>query len=262
VALTVALAFVPFAACVLVRLACFGRAAPLALLAKPSDLQHGLLYGSAAMFVILTPILAFAPLALRRASIGARTLAIAGLIHVLVVVAVGGDWMPYARLMVPVAPSLVLVFVDVARVARPWATAARTLAAIALGAIVLRAAPAGRHVHEDRKALVARARSALAGAHVVAALDVGWVGAATDASIVDLAGLTDPAIAVLPGGHTSKKVDVAMLLDRKVDAIVLYGDPRIVEQRLLRSPLFEEQYVRTTPLPLGTAQHYDVFRRR
>lgn len=263
----VALALGPFAACALARLAAFGRPAPLSLLAKPSDAAHGMAYAGAATLVVLTPILALAPLALARSAPRARTLALAALAHVLVIVAVGGDWMPYARLMVPVAPSLALAFVDVGRVARGWSTAARAVLALAVGAFVVRAAPAGRHVHGARKDLIVQARSALAGAKVVAALDVGWVGASTDARVVDLAGLTDPAIAALPGGHTSKAVDVAMLLDRGVDAVVVYGEPRLVEQRLLRSALFSERYRLQATLAFGQEraggrQRYDLYRLR
>jgi hypothetical protein len=256
------MAFAPFAACALVRLVLFGRPAPLALLAKPSDLHHGAIYAAAAACVVLTPVLVFAPIALRRASFLAKTLALAAGVHVVVVVAVGGDWMPYARLMVPVAPSLALVFVDL--VAHLASTIARSALALALGVITLvRAAPAGRHVHEDRRELVARARPALETAKVVAALDVGWVGAATEARIVDLAGLTDPAIAVLSGGHTSKAVDLPMLLDREVDTLVVYSEPRIVEQRLLSSPLFRDKFEPRVTLAFGSrGQFYRVYRRR
>jgi hypothetical protein len=136
---------------------------------------------------------------------------------------------------------------------------ARVGAAALLGALVVwRAAPAGRHVTADREALVRAARPVLADAHVVAALDVGWVSATTDASIVDLAGLTDDAIAALPGGHTSKRVDLGMLLDRGVDALVVYAQPRVVEQRLLRAEPFASRFERTADLPLG----YAVYRRR
>jgi hypothetical protein len=260
---TVVLAVAPFLVNTLLRLALFGRPAPLAVLAKPSDLAHGGTYAFAAAVVLVTPILAFAPLALRRASALGRTIAIAGLAHVLVVVAVGGDWMPYARLLVPIAPSLALAFVEAGQVARVWSSFARGVAALAMGVVVLvRAAPAGRGVHEARADLVRRARPALVNARVVAALDVGWVGASTEARIVDLAGLTDPAIAVLHGGHTSKAVDMAMLLERNVDAIVVYGEPRVVELRLLRSVLFTERFERTATIPFGSGQRYDVYRLR
>ncbi len=261
-AITTALAGAPFVLCAAVRVACFGRAAPLALMAKPSDLQHGLTYAVAATVVVLTPVLVLAPFALRRASVLARTLVLAAAVHVVVVVAVGGDWMPYARLMVPIAPSLALAYVEIGDVARRWASIARAVAALAVGLVVLRAAPAGRRVHDARKELVERARPELRSAEVVAALDVGWVGAATDARIVDLAGLTDPAIAVLPGGHTSKKVDTSMLLDRHVDTVVVYGEPRIVERRLLASPLFAERFERRSTVEFGRGQRYELFRRR
>ncbi len=230
----------------------------------PSALSHGLVYASAASVVVLTPILAFAPLALRRASDLSKTLALAGLTHIIVVIAVGGDWMPYARLMVPVAPSLAFVFVDVARTAHVASTVTRALAALSIGVLVaVTAAPAGRHVHDDRKELIARARPLLSSSRMVAALDVGWVGAATDAEIVDLAGLTDPAIASLRGGHTSKAVDVAMLLDRDVDAIVFYSQPRAVELRIMRSELFTRRFEHASEVALGKlGASYVIYRRR
>jgi hypothetical protein len=101
----------------------------------------------------------------------------------------------------------------------------------------------------------------------VAALDIGWVGAATDADIVDLAGLTDPDVAALPGGHTSKRVGTMFLLGRRADAMVFYlpsGLPdgsldrwaeaqtsRVVEARLMRDPVLARHYVAVAWLPLG-----------
>lgn len=262
--LALAVTFTPFAICVVVRLAVFGRVGPLALLAKPSDASHGLVYAGAASIVALTPILAFAPFATRSASPLSKTLTIAALAHILVVIAVGGDWMPYARLLVPISPSLALAFVENARVAHVASSAGRALVALVVGAVVaVTAAPGGRHVMEDRKALIANARPLLSSARIVAALDVGWVGAATEAEIVDLAGLTDPAIAALHGGHTSKAVDTAMLLDRGVDTIVIYSQRRVVESRIVRSELFERAYERAGEVALGNrGASYTVFRRR
>ncbi|MBX3230041.1 MAG: hypothetical protein KIT84_25595 [Labilithrix sp.] len=260
-ALPALFAFAPFAVCTLVRVVAFGRAAPLAVLAKPSDAAHGVVYAVAAVVVALLPLLVLAPLALRRATARARSLVVALLVHALVLVAVGGDWMPFARLIVPIVPGLVLAAADVAAVAHRAVTLARLAAAATLGVyLAANAAPAGRHVDPDRRVLVASARPVLASSKVVAALDVGWVGAATEARVVDLAGLTDPSVAVLPGGHTSKAVDVAMLLDRDVDTVVLYAPPRHVEQRILRAPLFRERFAQIAALPLGSAG-YAVFRR-
>jgi hypothetical protein len=260
----------PFLACAVLRIVVFGRPAPLAVLAKPSDPAHGAIYVGAAVLVVLTPLLVLAPFVLARGRGSelrvARVLVAAFVAHALAVVAAGGDWMPYARLMVPVTPSLVIAFAAIARArgARPAASAARLAAAVVLGVLLAwRAAPAGRGVQADRADLVARARPVLADAHVVAALDIGWVGASTDAAIVDLAGLTDPAIALLPGGHTSKRVDTAMLLDRGVDTVVVYSDIRAVEARIVRSELFASRFEPATTLALGArGAFYTVYRRR
>ena len=129
--------------------------------------------------------------------------------------------------------------------------------------LVVRAAPAGRGVQADRADLIRRARPLLRDAQMVAALDIGWVGASTDASIVDLAGLTDPAIALLPGGHTSKRVDTAMLLDRGVDTVVVYSDLRVVEARMMTSELFASRFEPIANLALGMrGASYTVYRRR
>lgn len=271
--LVLALALGPAIAVGLVRLAAFGRPAPLAALAKPSDLSHGLAYALAASLACLTPVLAFAPVALWRARGPALGLALAGAVHAAAVVAAGGDWMPYARLVVPIAPSLVLAYVLSAPHARAWSNWLRPALALGLGAWLLAtAAPAGRAVAADRAALVRAASPALAGAKKIACLDVGWVSAATEADVVDLAGLTDLEIAALPGGHTSKRVDVAMLLDRHADRVLLYVDrpeteparwpefhyPRVVEARLARDPLLARHFGAPVLVPLGKGAGYVV----
>jgi hypothetical protein len=171
--------------------------------------------------------------------------------------------MPYARLFAPVVPAAALAAVHAAPHAHRAALALRGAAVLAVGSYLwLVAAPPARHVLSDRRALVDVARPLLAGAHGVATVDVGWVSAATDASgarLVDLAGLTDPAFAVLPGGHTSKRVDAAMLLDRDVDMVVLYaardGSPvHAVGARLRSDPLFSAHYRERAWLPLGKAE--------
>ncbi|GAC1546312.1 MAG: hypothetical protein NVS3B10_10270 [Polyangiales bacterium] len=261
-------AVTPFVACALVRTSIFGRPAPLAVLAKPSDLSHGAIYVGAAALVVLTPLLVVAPVAFLRGrgreQRGARVIVVAFVAHALAVMSAGGDWMPYARLMVPVAPSLIVAFGAFAACSRVAASAARLVLALVVGVLLaVRAAPAGRGVQKDRADLIARARPVLRDARTVAALDIGWVGASTDASIVDLAGLTDPAVAMLPGGHTSKRVDTAMLLDRGVDTVVVYSDLRVVESRIVRSELFTSRFEPVSTLPLGLrGASYTVYRRR
>jgi hypothetical protein len=267
-----AIAIGPFTLCALLRTLAWGRPAPLAILAKPSDIEHGLAYAGAACVVTLVPLLLLAPVAVARQP---RALAIilAAVVQVAAIIVVGGDWMPYARLMVPVVPSLVYAAALVSRDAHPAATAARSVAALVLGVVlVARGGTAGRRVGADRSALVAAARPLLgsggAAALRVAALDVGWVSAATEADIVDLAGLTDPEIAALPGGHTSKRIDARFLLAREPDVLLVYapvGLPaggldawpemrtsRVVETRLVSDEVIDRRFGAPAWLALGS----------
>lgn len=261
-----ALALGPPVLVMLARLVAFGRAAPLAVLAKPADLSQGAAYAAVGLLVTLTPLLVLSP-ALLRAGGRPRALALAAVVHALAIVAAGGDWMPYARLLAPVAPGLLLAFVESSPKVPRWSLGSRWAVSVALGIyLVAKAAPAGRHVMGDRTALVRHASPMLASYKHVAAVDVGWVSAATEADVVDLAGLTDLSIAVLPGSHTSKHVDPSMLLDRNVDALLFYvekpvpeGDgwrdvayPHAVDTRLARSDLFAEHYAPVGLLPLGS----------
>jgi hypothetical protein len=128
--------------------------------------------------------------------------------------------------------------------------------------------PSARGVGPDRERLIRQATPALAGAKSVAALDVGWVGAVDDFAVVDLAGVTDEAVAMLPGGHTSKRVDDSLLRRRDVDALVLLTAPppfegyaREVERRVALLPTVQDFRV-VASLPLGPAgQRYVVLRR-
>ncbi len=236
---------------VAVRLAVFGRAVPLSVLAKPSDLAHGVPY-ALVCFLYTGPIAVVAPFAWLRLDGWGRGLCVAVFVHFAAIAFAGGDWMPVSRLAVTALPTVVLAAAHLASVAAPAATAARVVLALAAQiAQVLVVGPsvlAG--VGADRLRLIEELRPSLAGAKVVAALDVGWVGAATDATLVDLAGLTDPDIAVLPGGHTSKALPARLLDARGVDTLVLLlkeGEPvlspwsesffgRIVELRVAGVP--------------------------
>jgi len=225
----VALAFLPFLVVVAVRVAVFGRPIPLSVYAKPSTVDLGAKY-ALACFLLAGPLAIVAPLTVRRRLRGwPLGLVAATLVHFASIAVAGGDWMPFSRLAVPALPTAVLAAAHIALHAAPVATAVRLAIAIA-GEVfqLVRVGPAAARVGADRRALVEEVRPALAGAKVVAALDVGWVGAATDATIVDLAGLTDPEIAPLPGGHTTKAVPEGLLDARRVDAMVLMmreGEP-------------------------------------
>jgi hypothetical protein len=261
------LALGPFVLCAVVRWAVWGRPGPLALLAKPSDVAHGLAYVARGYCDTLTPLLVLAPLALRRDRF-ALALALAFVAHIAAIVVVGGDWVHFFRLLVPVCPSLAWAAVLAAEHAHVAATAVRSVLAVGAGLALLPGAIPWRGLQADRAAIVSSASSWLDDTHAVAALDVGWVGAATEADIVDLAGLTDPEIAALPGGHTSKRVGAMLLLSRQTDAILLYtpkglpdGDldawrdvrwGRVVEARLAGDEVVARHFTAVAWLPLGS----------
>jgi hypothetical protein len=245
-----ALSLGPTMAVVAIRLAVFGRPAPLSVLAKPADEGLGFNY-AVACFLLTGPLLLVAPWAIRRAGPFAQVLALAVLMHFAAVAVAGGDWMPLSRLVVPVLPAVILAGAFIAAAAAVPATAVRVALVLAGELFVdVKRGPAAAGVGATRARLVEEMRPMLEGAKVVAALDVGWVGAATDATLVDLAGLTDPVIATLPGGHTTKHIPKALIDARGVDAIVLLRAPeepvrmpwvetlfaRGVENRIARSP--------------------------
>jgi hypothetical protein len=207
-------------------------------------------------------------------------IAAAAVVQGAVIVGVGGDWMPYARLWVPVLPSLAYAGALVAARAATAATVIRIVVAIGVAsALLVRNGGEGRRVGPDRAALVARARPWLADAKRIAALDIGWVSAATDADVLDLAGVTDPEVASLPGGHTSKRIGAMFLLGRDPDALLLYtpkglpaGDledwqqaeyPRVVEARLAHDEVIERHFAPAAWLPLGArGAGYVLLRKR
>jgi hypothetical protein len=284
-ALPLVLAIAPWLTAVLIRLVVWGRPYPLAVLAKPSDLEHGAVYAAACFLLTGAPITAVAAAGLRFRALDrwAHALALAASVHWVVVVLVGGDWMPLSRLVVPVLPMLVLV------ASRAFSTrpAALHFAALALGLAgelwaFARAGPAAATVGRERRALIDAARAPLSTLPTVAALDIGWVGAATtsQAEVIDLAGLTDPEIAALSGGHTSKQVSLSLLLQRKVDAIVLLLSrdaagraegpaelspemvARAVEARLLSDPRTFAAFSPSWTSPAGHPIRYVLLTRR
>jgi hypothetical protein len=251
------IAALPFAIVVTIRLVVFGRPTPLAVLAKPADPLLGFNYAMAC-FLVTGALAIVAPFALRRAERFALVVAVAVLVHFAAVAIAGGDWMPLSRLVVPVLPACVIVAAHIASVADVRVTALRTLLAIAGEIFVsVKIGPVAARVGHDRLALIRQLEPSLRDAHVVGALDVGWIGATTDAAIVDFAGLTDPAIAVLPGSHTAKHIDPSMFDRRGIDTLVLLRGrntitatpwtdtlfTHAVEQRIARFPGIGDEFV-------------------
>jgi hypothetical protein len=275
-AIELGLAAGPALAVALVRQGWFGTAAPLAVLAKPSDLTHGAAYALSGFVLAGAPLLLLAPRGLRAADLRTRLLAVAVIAHFAAIAAAGGDWMALFRLVVPVLPACILAgarLADDSTSGWRWVRLGAALIA-SLGLLGWRGLPA-RSVLPHRLELIRRAEPVLRDARSIAALDIGWVGAATNARILDLAGITDPMVARLPGGHTSKRVSAGLIENRDVDTFVLLLAPRaaaatpwnasiftrVVENRLAELPLLEDLHPRAT-LPLGgTEQLYLVLER-
>jgi hypothetical protein len=269
-ALALALSVLPWACAAAIRTIVWGHAAPLSAVAKPSDLAHGAAYAVACVILTGGPVAAFAPLIMIKLDAWIRTLAAAALVHLVVVALVGGDWMPLSRLAVPVLPSLVLVAAHVL-VACPNRAIAVGRLALAIGGelfVLVKMVPSASRVYADRMALISSAGPLLASAERVATVDIGWVGAATRAEIIDLAGVTDPEIAALPGGHTSKVVSADLIGRRRVDRIVLQlsDQPpffaRRVERNLANDPDIERTFRIIWMSPDSIPVRYAVLARR
>ena len=265
-----ALLLVPVALVVCARASLFGATFPLSALAKPSDLAHGLRYALGAVLLTGPPLLVIARP--RQLPLRERAMLLAAGVHFVSLLLAGGDWMPLYRLATPVLPSLVWIGVVLARAARPWATAVRVGAALVPCALIaIYIGPSAAAVGAHRRALIEAARPELAGYRRIAALDVGWVGAASSASIVDLAGVTDPTVARLSGSHTDKHLPAGFVRAREVDAVVLLlapGEPaappwpermqRTVDARAAAQAA-ALGFERAAVLPLGgTTQSYVV----
>jgi hypothetical protein len=212
----------PFVAVAIARTVAFGRPAPLSALAKRADLELGITYAIACA-LLAGPLATFAPRALRRAPSATRWLVLAVAVHLAAVAFAGGDWMPLSRLVVPCLPVVVLAVAQLAEVATTRSTLVRVALALAGELYVVATQQEKvRRVEDDRRAVVEAMAPALREVRVVGALDVGWLGvAAPHATIVDLAGVTDPMVASLGGGHTSKRVPSTFVRERDLDAIVL-----------------------------------------
>jgi hypothetical protein len=276
-ALSLGIVVAPAVAVALVRAGWFGSPAPLATLAKPSDLAHGIRYALGGAVLTGSPLLLLSKGAIRRTDGWTRVLVLAVVAHFAAVTLVGGDWMALYRLLVPVLPAALLSGARLVGQTTIAPHVIRTAAAVLVSVVlaVYVGWPA-RHIREHRLALIESARAPLARSRNVATLDVGWVGAATSANVVDLAGVTDPLVARLPGGHTSKRIPEGLFESREVDAVVLLlspGSPRIEELDQARFARAVEGHVAGFPYlralaPVaelrlgGTEQRYLVLARR
>jgi hypothetical protein len=276
VAGALALSLGPALGVAFVRTAWFGSPAPLALSAKPPDLAPGVGYALGAFFGVPLGFVLVAPFALVRGGPKLWRTPLAVAAHFAAVALAGGDWMPLFRLVIPVVPALLLAGAELATSATPRWHGGRVAAAalLSIGVSALRTWPA-HGVLADRRELVERLRAPLREARVTATVDAGFVGAATDRTVFDLAGVTDPIVARLGGGHTSKRVPEGLLESRGVDHAVLALAPGTfarepwqasrffhpVAARLAAMPLFES-FELVAEVPVGrTAYRYVVVRK-
>jgi hypothetical protein len=276
-AVRMGLALAPFAAVAALRLWFFGRPMPLSALAKAPDALHGLYY-AVACALLAGPIALAAPLAFAgmgrarseehgapmprpRALRHGRWWAFAVFVHLAAVALAGGDWMPLSRLIAPVLPVVALaasqLAVGLEGRARVVHFARVGLAVAAQLWVSGTVGPRAREVLAERLEVARQLSPALRGASTVAALDVGWLGMSLpDAVLVDLAGVTDPVVAAMPGGHTQKRIPDTFLDERRVDALVLLvardvelGEPwtktrfdRGVERWVALAPTMDERF--------------------
>lgn len=234
-----------------IRTVVFGSPLPLSFRAKAPSPALGASYALACF--LLTGVVAM--LAWRRLVPWARGVAVAVVVHHFAVALAGGDWMPLSRLVVPVLPGAFLV--GSAALSTDGIVAASTRVALALAGELYaawRVGPAAAEVGTKRLRTLDELAPFLAG-RTVATVDSGWVGAAA-ARVVDLAGITDPAVASLPGGHTSKAIPPGFLSARGVDTLVFLVAPAKSVQSNFEDTHFArytEQFVAHLP---GIADEY------
>lgn len=273
-----------------IRLQMFGDLMPLAASAKPVLLSQGL--GYAIRSVVVTTGLGGILLVLAGCLRGRRddrVLGLALLVHLGALVAAGGDWMPGFRLLAPVLPLYAYLlgvgFVRLRRSRRSssplvhrgrWVLLLLSLAlpfadlslrvAGASEVAVSRAGP-GSDLADDLRSSV----------HRVAMVDVGFLAYASGVEVVDLGGVTDPAVAASTGGHLDKRIDERLLVTRDPDAIVLHSrrPPRIdaqgqllgfdgypVELRVAAMPWVREHFRVQRVYPYAPHYYYLLLLRR
>lgn len=261
------------AAVALWRIWMFGTPIPLSAVAKGGSLSNGLMYGlSGVLFMSVGGAAYLAWRARKRRA--ARWVAGALLLHLAVVALAGGDWMPGHRLLVPLVPALALLV--------GWGCTAYRRALLVLApTLALAASVSASTIIQARDAgLQRQARGPAIAAAVaegpVALLDAGFLGWETGMEVVDLAGITDPVVARMPGNHVDRAVDVAYLEARRPATFLLHSqrEPTIAEgnvsnfvgypteSRLVRLPWFTRWYAPVEVHRYGSAYWYVRFERR
>lgn len=214
------LTVVPFMAALGYRWIRFDQLMPLSAVAKEPDIASGAFYVLGGL--VWTGVIFLVPawLALRSAPGWQSRWWFPFLLHAFAVAFAGGDWMPYFRLIVPGLP--LVLYETVRRWPSSWWMRGLCLGYFAVQILVAKTSSLdARRVVERRSEWMTVARSSLASCRKTAAVDIGYLGYALEGRVLDLAGVTDPRVARLPGGHTSKRVPMAFLDRDGVDCWVV-----------------------------------------
>ncbi len=207
----------PFIVSVVARTIIYGHALPLSFSAKSPDPQSGVFYALLSLLWVGVPWLFFSR---KSFWIGNEPWAWLWLLHLVALFFAGGDWMPVFRLSAPLLPWAVW------RLAPQWRPSALSFALVFFAflgpsLLFIQQGDDLRAVYQRRTRLIEQGAVHVPPEGVVAAVDIGWLGMSTPSLIVDLAGVTDPTIALLPGGHTSKQIAAGMFSDRNIDTWVI-----------------------------------------
>ncbi|MCA9602315.1 MAG: hypothetical protein KC417_09835, partial [Myxococcales bacterium] len=203
-------------------------------------------------------------------------------------VAVGPDWMPAGRLLVPAIPALAIAFASMVPTVKPpsWRSSAAIpawLAGVAVAVYVAHAAWLtvdlhGRHDHridEDEKIVTLVRSLQQDGMASFGTVNIGLVGyVSPTAPVFDLGGLTDAHIARLPGPHLHKHPEAAYLAAHAPDVFLLTSSEPIrigesgqasyrpdfdVESHVFSLPWFQRTYRYAGTLMLSPNYYYHAF---
>jgi len=273
-----------------------GNLLPLSWHAKAGSLRDGFEYSVRALPILtggLGGLLALAGALLGQGRDRARAASL--LVHVICVTLAGGDWMPGFRLFVPILPQYAqLAAVGAERV---WWRSRRSnlrgprrlvlrrvSTCVALGfACGVPLLDLALRIPEWRAAGEARERVGVEIAtrlrhesRRVALVDIGFLGYASDCDVIDLAGITDPEVAAMAGGHLDKHIPSPWLATRAPDTVLLHSslpplaaeDGRLlrlhgypVEMRIARSAWLQREFRVAALYPYAPGYHYVLLHR-
>lgn len=263
-----------------------GALLPLAWHAKAGTLEDGAFYALRAV-PVLTGVLGLV-LAVAGASLGQfreRARAWALLAHLAAVILAGGDWMPGFRLWVPLFPQYAaLAAVGLERLWRRGSLARVLAGASFCAACAVPLLDLALRIPEWQRAGASRDRVGAAIARElrehskrVALVDIGYLGYTSGVETIDLAGLTDPAVAAFPGGHLAKRISSAWLESQAPDTLLLHSslppsaadDGRLtelsgspVEMRVARFAWVQREFRVVRIFAYGPGYHYALLRRQ